>query len=92
MVLLAMAMLLLRASETWERDTGRIQCFRVFEKEVAAIGSRVSSSPATTRYCADIPHRAPPVANHHFRFAACARSKRSRRQLGKRRKIDVELI
>lgn len=52
---------LLRASEARGKEIpGRFNSPSIRKKEAAAIGSSVSlQALATTRYCTDIPHRAP---------------------------------
>ena len=64
---------------------------QAFEKEAAAIGSRVSlQALATTRYCADIPHRAPySPPTIIFGFAGLRKAKTLTPAIGQRRKIDV---
>ena len=65
---------------------------QVFEKkEAAAIGSSVSlQALATTRYCTDIPHRAPYSSpTIIFGFAGLRKVKTLAPAIGQRRKIDV---
>ncbi len=64
---------------------------KVFEKKAAAIGSSVSlQALATTRYCADIPHRAPYSSpTIIFGFAGLRKVKTLAPAIGQKRKIDV---
>ena len=92
MVLLAMADA--ACSERPKRGEKRYRAdsiAQVFEKEAAAIGSRVSlQALATTRYCADIPHRAPySPPTIIFGFAGLRKVKTLAPAIGQRRKIDV---
>lgn len=83
---------LLRASETWGKEIpGRFNSPSIRKKEAAAIGSSVSlQALATTRYCTDIPHRAPYSSpTIIFGFAGLRKAKTLAPAIGQRRKIDV---
>ena len=83
---------LLRASETRGKEIpGRFNSPSIRKKEAAAIGSSVSlQALATTRYCTDIPHRAPYSSpTIIFGFAGLRKVKTLAPAIGQRRKIDV---
>lgn len=82
----------LQVSETWGKEIpGRFNSPSIRKIEAAAIGSRVSlQALATTRYCADIPHRAPYSSpTIIFGFAGLRKAKTLAPAIGQRRKIDV---
>ena len=94
MVLLAMAMLLARASETWGKEIpGRFNSPSIPKKRGRQPSVQASAFKplATTRYCTDIPHRAPYSSpTIIFRICRLAQGQNARAPaIGQKRKIDV---